>query len=103
MMKNGKNGLRVPPQNIDSEKAVLGSIMLRKDAMHEIEDVLTPDSFYAEKHKIIFNAMLDLSSKNEPIDVLSLSTKLGEQKLLENIGGNKYLAELVNVVPTCQP
>ncbi len=100
MMKNGKNGLRVPPQNIDSEKAVLGSIMLRKDAMHEIEDVLTPDSFYAEKHKIIFNAMLDLSSKNEPIDVLSLSTKLGEQKLLENIGGNKYLAELVNVVPS---
>ena len=100
MVKNGKNGLRVPPQNIDSEKAVLGSIMLRKDAMHEIEDVLVPDSFYAEKHKIIFNSMLDLSSKNEPIDVLSLSTKLGEQKLLENIGGNKYLAELVNFVPS---
>lgn len=100
MIKNGKSALRVPPQNIDSEKAVLGSIMLRKDAMHEIEDVLTPDSYYAEKHKIIFNAMLDLSSRNEPIDVLSLSTKLGEQKLLENIGGNKYLAELVSFVPS---
>jgi replicative DNA helicase len=100
MPKTRKNELRIPPQNIDSEKAVLGSIMLRKDAMHEVEDMLTPDSFYAEKHKMIFQAMLDLSLKNEPIDVLSLSSKLGEQKLLENIGGNQYLAEIVNVVPS---
>jgi len=100
MVKNTKNNLRVPPQNIDSERAVLGSIMLRKDAMHEIEDVLTSDSFYAEKHKIIFQTMLDLSMKNEPIDVLSLSAKLGEQKLLNNIGGNQYLAEIVNIVPS---
>ncbi len=100
-MKNStKNNLRVPPQNIDSERAVLGSIMLRKDAMHEVEDVLTPDSFYAEKHKIIFQAMLDLSMKNEPIDVLSLSAKLGEQKLIDNVGGNQYLAEIVNIVPS---
>ena len=100
MVKNTKNNLRVPPQNIDSEKAVLGSIMLRKDAMHEVEDVLTPDSFYSEKHKIIFQAMLDLSMKNEPIDVLSLSAKLGEQKTLDSVGGNQYLAEIVNVVPS---
>ncbi|MEI7765372.1 MAG: replicative DNA helicase [bacterium] len=100
MVKNTKNNLRVPPQNIDSEKAVLGSIMLRKDAMHEVEDVLTADSFYSEKHKIIFQAMLDLSMKNEPIDVLSLSAKLGEQKILNNVGGNQYLAEIVNIVPS---
>ena len=100
MVKNTKNNLRVPPQNIDSEKAVLGSIMLRKDAMHEVEDVLTSDSFYAEKHKIIFQTMLDLSMKNEPIDVLSLSAKLGEQKTLDSVGGNQYLAEIVNVVPS---
>ncbi len=100
MVKTRKNELRIPPQNIDSEKAVLGSIMLRKDAMHEVEDVLTADSFYAEKHKMIFQAMLDLSMKNEPIDVLSLSTKLGEQKLLDAVGGNQYLAEIVNVVPS---
>jgi replicative DNA helicase len=80
--------------------AVLGSIMLRKDAMHEIEDALTPDSFYVEKHKKIFQAMLDLSVKNEPIDMLSLSTKLSEQKHLDSIGGNQYLAEIVNVVPS---
>src|SRR3989344_9423282 len=94
------NNLRIPPQSIESEQAVLGSIMLRKDAMHEVEDMISPDSFYAEKHKKIFKAMLDLSNKNEPIDMLSLSTKLGEQKLLENIGGNVYLAEIVNVVPS---
>ena len=101
MVKTIKNNnLRIPPQSIPSEMAVLGSIMLRKDAMHEIEDALTPDSFYVEKHKKIFQAMLDLSLKNEPIDMLSLSTKLGEQKFLESIGGNQYLAEIVNVVPS---
>lgn len=100
MVKNPKNGVRLPPQSISSEQAVLGSIMLRKDAMHEVEDVITPDSFYAEKHKLIFQAMLDLASKNEPIDMLSLSTKLKDQKLLERVGGNQYLAEIVNTVPS---
>ena len=101
VIKNAKqSNLRIPPQSIESEQAVLGSIMLRKDAMHEVEDMISPDSFYAEKHKKIFKAMLDLSLKNEPIDMLSLSTKLQEQKLLENIGGNVYLAEIVNVVPS---
>lgn len=100
MNKIRKNELRIPPQSLDSEKAVLGSIMLRKDAMQEVEDMLNPDSFYSEKHKIIFKAMLDLSSQNEPIDMLSLSTKLTEKKSIENIGGNKYLAEIVNTVPS---
>lgn len=98
--KHTQKTLRVPPQSIPSEQAVLGSIMLRKDAMHEVEDMVMPDSFYVEKHKIIFKAMLDLANKNEPIDMLSLSTKLGEQKLLDNIGGNQYLAEIVNTVPS---
>lgn len=100
MNKLRKNELRIPPQSLDSEKAVLGSIMLRKEAMHEVEDVLIPDSFYAEKHKIIYRAILDLSMRNEPIDMLSLSTKLLEQKLLESIGGNKYLADIVSIVPS---
>ena len=95
-----QSNLRIPPQSIPSEQAVLGSIMLRKDAMHEVEDVISPDSFYAEKHKIIFQSMLELSNKNEPIDMLSLSTKLGEKKSLEQVGGNQYLAEIVNTVPS---
>jgi len=100
MQKTVKAGVRIPPQSIDSEKAVLGSIMLRKDAIHEVEDIVIPDSFYAEKHKIIFQAMLDLYLKNEPIDMLSLSTKMSEKKQLESIGGNQYLAEIVNTVPS---
>ncbi len=100
MVKTKKDNLRIPPQSIPSEQAVLGSIMLRKDAIHEVEDIIDPDSFYVEKHKLIFRAMLDLSLKNEPIDMLSLSTKLSEQKLLDRVGGNQYLAEIVNTVPS---
>ncbi len=100
MAKTSKANLRIPPQSIPSEQAVLGSIMLRKDAIHEVEDIINADSFYAEKHKIIFKAMLDLSVASEPIDMLSLSTKLNEQKSLERIGGNQYLAEIVNLVPS---
>lgn len=100
MTKTPKKGVRVPPQSLESERAVLGSLMLRKDAMHEVEDMLTPDSFYAEKNKIIFSAMQDLAAKNEPIDMLSLSSKLAGQKRLEQVGGNQYLAELANSVPS---
>src|SRR3989344_2303192 len=95
-----KNNLRIPPQSIESEEAVLGSIMLRKDAIHEVEDIVRPDSFYSEKNKIIFQSMLELSAKNEPIDMLSLSHKLAEKKMLEQVGGNQYLAEIVNGVPS---
>lgn len=100
MSKPRKSDIRIPPQSLPSEQAVLGSLMLRKEGMHEVEDVLTPDSFYSEKHKIIFNVMLELAKKNDPIDMLSVSTKLAEQKNLERIGGNQYLAEIVNTVPS---
>jgi replicative DNA helicase len=95
--KNTK--LRVPPQSIDSEKAILGSIMLRPGAIHEINDIINADSFYAGKHSQIYKIMLDLSSKGEPIDILSLSHKLGEKGLLEQIGGSSYLSEITNSVP----
>ncbi len=98
--RNPKSNLRIPPQSIESEQAVLGSIMLRKDAMHEVEDMVTAESFYVERHKKIFQAMLDLSTQSQPIDMLSLSTKLAERKSLEQIGGNQYLAEIVNTVPS---
>lgn len=100
MDKNRHKNLRMPPQNIDSERAVLGSIMLRKDAIYEIEDVISPESFYAEKHRVIFETMLELLNKHEPIDMLSLSTKLSEKGILDRIGGNQYLAELANAVPS---
>lgn len=99
-MTSNKNNSRIPPSSIDSELAVLGSLMLRKDAIYEIEDVISAESFYAEKHKIIFEVMLDLSNKHEPIDIVSVSAKLNERNLIDRIGGSQYLVELTNAVPS---
>lgn len=98
-MTDKKMKLRIPPQSIDAEKAILGSIMLRPGAIHEINDIIISDSFYATKHSQIYKIMLDLSSKGEPIDILSVSHKLQEKGLLDQIGGSSYLSELTNSVP----
>ena len=98
-MADKKTKLRVPPQSVDAEKAILGSIMLRPGAIHEINDIINPDSFYATKHSQIYKIMLDLSSKAEPIDILSVSHKLEEKGLLDQMGGSSYLIELTNSVP----
>ena len=94
-----RNNIRIPPQSVDSEKAVLGSIMLRPGAIHEINDIITADSFYASKHSQIYKTMLELSSKGEPIDILSVSHKLTEKGLIDSVGGSSYLSELANAVP----
>jgi replicative DNA helicase len=98
--KIGKNIIRIPPQDIDAEKALLGSIMVRPPAIHDVMDTVNEDSFYVQKHGIIFKHMLDLVTKNEPIDLVSLTTKLREQKVLESVGGIDYLNELVTMVPS---
>ncbi len=95
-----KINIRIPPQNIESEKALLGSIMLRPEALAEIMDILRPEAFYADKHKTIFEAMMHLYEKREPIDLLTLSSKLKESVDLDRIGGMSYLTEMVNSVPS---
>ncbi len=92
--------MRLPPQNIESEKALLGSIMLRPEALPEIMDILRSEAFYSEKHRIIFLAMMELYEKRDPIDLLTLSSKLKEKSELDRIGGMSYLTELVNTVPS---
>lgn len=91
--------LRVPPQTLESEKALLGALMLRPEGMAESVDVLSPDAFYAEKHRLLYRAMLSLWQKSEPIDVESVRAALSDQKQLETIGGVPYLGELVGDVP----
>ena len=93
------NPLRVPPQSLESEKALLGALMLRPEGMIESVDVLSPDAFYAEKHRLIYRAMLNLWGKSEPIDVESVRSILADQKQLEQIGGVSYIGELVSAVP----
>src|SRR3990167_138449 len=95
-----KKILRMPPQNIDSEKALLGSIMLKPEILNDISIIITNNSFYVEKHRLIYRTMLELFAKNEPIDILSISSRMKEKNILEQIGGRSYLAELVNLVPS---
>jgi len=95
-----KYSQRIPPQNTESEKALLGSIMLRPESLSEIMDIIRPEAFYMERHKTIFSVMLDIFSKSDPIDLLTLSSKLKENSRLDQVGGMSYLTELVNVVPS---
>jgi replicative DNA helicase len=92
--------LRVPPQNLDSEKALLGSIMLRPEVINDIADMIRAEAFYADKHRLIYNAMLDLFKKNEPIDIVSVSSILRDNGKLDQVGGSGYVAELANFVPS---
>src|SRR3989344_711968 len=86
---------RIPPQDTDTERALLGALMLNQSAMYEVADIVGVDSFYMGKHRTIFDAMLSLHAKGEPIDVVTVSGKLKERKLLEEVGGASYLSELV--------
>ncbi|MDO8482271.1 MAG: replicative DNA helicase [bacterium] len=95
-----KQKLRVPPQNTEAESALLGSIMLRPEAINEIIDFVHADSFYSERHRIIFKTMMELFGKSTPIDLLSISSRLGEKNLLEQVGGASFLAEIVQGVPS---
>jgi replicative DNA helicase len=99
-MASSRTGVRIPPQHTDAEKALLGSIMLRSEVLYNITDRVRPETFYAQKHRMIYSAMLELHQKNQPIDLLTLSTKLEEKNDLEAIGGLAYLSELVNAVPS---
>jgi replicative DNA helicase len=91
---------KLPPQNLEAEKSLLGALMLDKNAIIKVADFLKSSDFYKRIHQEIYQATLDLFEKNEPVDLLAVSTRLKEKELLENIGGNSYLTELINTVPT---
>ncbi len=91
---------KITPQNLEAEKSLLGSLILDKDAIIKIGDQVMADDFYADKHRIIFEAVSDLFRKHEPIDLLSIANRLQEKGELEQIGGRAYLIQLSNAVPT---
>ncbi len=100
-MPNGKSqNLKLPPQNIEAEQSVLGSLMLDKNAIIKVADIMQAGDFYRQTHNAIFSTMLELYENSEPIDLLSLTNRLEDKKILEEIGGPSYLTELVNQVPT---
>jgi replicative DNA helicase len=91
---------RIPPQSVDSEKAVLGSMMQEDVAASRAMEILKEDCFYVDAHKFIFRAMTELDAKHKPIDQLSVVEKLGKLKLLESAGGAAAISDLINRVPS---
>ncbi len=92
--------LKIPPQSLESEKALLGSIMLNPEALTDVFDMISPSNFYSDRHRIIYENVIDLYGKSKPIDIVSLSEKLKENIVLEKVGGRSYLSEIIESVPT---
>jgi replicative DNA helicase len=91
---------RVPPQNLEAEKSVLGGILLQNEAMQKVTEILQEGDFYREAHRKIYQAMVDLQEKNEPVDLVTLTEEVNRKGWLKDVGGAVYLATLVDEVPT---
>jgi len=91
---------RVPPQAVDAEVAVLGSILIDNDCVGRVVEILNPSHFYRTAHQKIFTSAISIYEKNEPIDLITMSEDLKRRKLLDEIGGTYYLTELAGSVPT---
>lgn len=91
---------RVPPQNIEAEQSVLGAILIEKEAIPKVMEILRDTDFYREAHRVIFNAMLELYNKNEAVDMITVTEILKRDNKLEDVGGIAYVTSLANAVPT---
>jgi replicative DNA helicase len=91
---------RVPPHSHDAEMAVLGAMMLEKEAAGKAIQILSPDAFYRETHRLIYQAMLSLADRNQPIDIITLNDELRRMGKLQDVGGSHYLSELNMRTPT---
>ncbi len=91
---------KVPPQSLEAEMSLLGSLLIDKEAILKIADIVSPEDFYKTGHAKIYETIIELYSHNEPVDLLTLSNRLKEKNLLDNIGGKSYLVALADSVPT---
>ncbi|MGE5304397.1 MAG: replicative DNA helicase [Alphaproteobacteria bacterium] len=91
---------KVPPQNLEAESSVLGGILLENDAINQVLELLRSEDFYRESHRKVFRAMIELSDRAEPVDLITLSEFLKSRNELEAVGGTAYLASLADFVPT---
>ncbi len=91
---------RVPPQNLEAEQAVLGAIMIRKEALVEVSQFLKPEDFYREAHRVVFKVMQELFQRNEAIDLITVTEQLRKDGDLEKVGGIAFVTALANSVPT---
>jgi replicative DNA helicase len=91
---------KVPPQNLEAEQSTLGSMMIDKGALEKGVDVLNPEDFYRDAHQIIFDSLVSLAERNEPVDIVTTQEELRTRKRLEEVGGTEYLMALIDSVPT---
>jgi replicative DNA helicase len=91
---------KVPPQNLEAEASLLGSILIEKDAIIKVADIVRADDFYMDRNSLIYSAMMDLYEQRQPIDIVSISNQLSKAEQLETAGGSAYIAELTTAVPT---
>ena len=89
---------KLPPQALDLEEATLGALMLEKDALTKVIDILHPDSFYKDSHKLIFQAIRRLFERSEPIDILTVTNELKKSGELDIVGGPYAITQLTNRV-----
>ena len=91
---------KLPPQNLEAEQSVLGGILIENYSINKVVEVLKPDDFYREAHRKIYKALIDLSERDEPADLITLTNELRNNDHLDSIGGASYVASLIDSVPT---
>jgi replicative DNA helicase len=91
---------KVPPQNLDAEKSLLGAVLIDEETLADISEHVTANDFYEKRHGIIYGGMMRLYEKHKPVDLLTLSDELKRKDEIELVGGSAYLTELTNYVPT---
>jgi len=99
-MGNNQDMSHVPPHSLEAEKSTLGALLIDKDAIIKIADLITAEDFYHEKHASIYRTIVELFEKRQPIDVLTVTSLLEDKKELDMIGGASYIADLTSEVPT---
>jgi len=92
--------LRVPPQNIDAEKAVIASILIDTEAIHKVIEIVRPDNFYDPRHQMLFEVIVKLHTKGKPIDMITLNAELSKMNKVRQAGGAEYISEIVSTIPT---
>ena len=91
---------KLPPQNIEAEQSILGGVLIENYAVNKVMEVLAPDDFYRESHRKIYKALIDLSERDEPADLITLTNELKNNGHLDSVGGASYIASLIDSVPT---
>ena len=91
---------KIPPQNVDAEKSLIGAVLIDEDVLADVTETVDARDFYDKRHATIFESMVRLFEHHKPVDLLTLTDELKKKKRLEEVGGTAYLTELTNYVPT---